>query len=60
MRFQAAINGSRRKITFFAIFPVKIGREIRWLEVVTIEQRFGFDERWHTQEFIDKPQEALT
>lgn len=47
-----------RIIKKFAIFPIKIGYEIRWLEMVTIKQRYVFyrsysDCYWNNICFID-------
>lgn len=53
MRFMEPDYGDRRTITKFAIFPIKIGREIRWLERVTLEQRYGVCS-WCNINFIDK------
>ena len=53
-----------RVIKRFAYLPVKIGREIRWLEKVVIEQEYFasasfFDvagPHWHNKRFIDEPE----
>lgn len=52
----------KRTKTFFAVFPVTIGNERRWLEKVTVEQEYechfmGFDDgsscEWVNIRFID-------
>lgn len=51
--------GETRIKTFFAIFPITIGTETRWLEKVTVEQeysRIDFDQApdmWLSIKFID-------
>lgn len=43
MRFKLQpepLLNDERIIKKFAIFPIKIGYEIRWLEMVTIKQRY--------------------
>lgn len=49
------IIGEYRVKHRFALFPIWIGREIRWLEWVTIRQRFEeFEDGdyWHNISFI--------
>ena len=43
MRFYLPEDGDRRVRQFFAIFPVRIGLEVRWLERVRVRQVFN---RW--------------
>jgi hypothetical protein len=52
MRFDVRIWGERRVKRFFALFPVRTGYEIRWLEIVTVEQVYR--DRWYNERFIDK------
>lgn len=50
------MHGEVRIIKKFAVFPIKICREIRWLETVTIAQRYGYDwtgECWYNMHFVD-------
>lgn len=51
----------RRQISYYAWFPVKIGKETRWLETVYIEQiyfkrkhevPFGVRSKWENHCFI--------
>ena len=49
--------GEERIITWFAWLPVRIGREMRWLESVTVSQVYAvdtessFDHQWLNLEF---------
>ena len=40
MRYIKPELGTKRIETWFALFPVTIGRETRWLEKVTVEQEY--------------------
>ena len=59
--------GELRTATWFALFPVKLYDEIRWLETVSVEQMFtehfhGFEDgnshSWDNIRFVDKPDKA--
>ena len=55
MRWQTPLLFEHRTIRRFAILPVKIENEVRWLEWVTIlqiyeENAFGYG--WHNEEFL--------
>ena len=55
--------GCERIIKKFAILPIKIDYEIRWLETVTIKQKYAYhlsyvDACWHNICFIDNEQET--
>ena len=60
MRFVEPKLGTERVKTWFALFPVRVGRETRWLEKVTVEQKYtlvNFDdpyEDWYNVKFIDE------
>lgn len=57
MRFKAKKEGTERIRTFFALFPVQVGDDTRWLEKVTVRERFYCDEDsacWYAEEFMDK------
>lgn len=50
-----------RVIRRFALFPIEIDEEFRWLEVVYIWQRLRwtpysvfYDYKWENKEFVDK------
>jgi hypothetical protein len=43
--------GDRKTVTKFALFPIKIGNELRWLEYVTMELEFRISE-WAPVRFI--------
>ena len=52
-------QGDRRIKTFFALFPVRLWwtyniSEIRWLEVVTVEQEYDYRKGWVTIRFVDE------
>lgn len=40
MRFITPKIDTKRKHKWFALFPVTIGRETRWLETVEVEQKY--------------------
>lgn len=53
--------GDTRTETWFAIFPVRISRETRWLEQVTVEYEYRFYGggwspcyKWQKNKFIDQ------
>jgi hypothetical protein len=55
-------DGSIRIKRFFAFWPVKIGKEVRWLEMVSVKQHYycewqgmedGIECEWENLEFID-------
>jgi hypothetical protein len=66
MRFVDTELGTERVKTWFALFPVSIGRETRWLEKVTVKQEYKkitsfdidgdpqSDEDWYNVKFIDE------
>lgn len=47
---------SYRVKTRFALLPVTIDKETRWLETVTTQQMYSFDE-WFDLSFIDEEEE---
>lgn len=56
MRWSYPKDGERRTISKFLIVPVQVGREMRWLEWATMEQRYIvglYSCFWHTERFID-------
>lgn len=54
MRWKVRKYGDRRIYTWFAFLPVNIGGEVRWLELVTVEQKYLFS-HWSNEEFVDGP-----
>lgn len=59
MRWVRPDNKDMREITKFLWFPVRVGRETRWLERVTLIQKyeaeyFYANHCWRTIEFKDK------
>ena len=56
MRFERAQIGEKRYIKQFALFPIRIGSETRWLERVYIEQCTGhncfYDIVWKNARFL--------
>jgi len=53
-------TGAKRTIWKFAIFPITIGKETRWLEKVTIQQTYvrsgcsaGSFSGWSDDTFVD-------
>lgn len=58
MRWKSVRTGDKRIVTRFALFPIKIQGEVRWLELCKIEQD-AYDTDfytypWHNIRFIDK------
>lgn len=41
MRWDRPITGETRVRRWFALFPVKAGDEVRWLEFVTVHQSYN-------------------
>ena len=57
MRWLHPEIGEARKVRRFAIFPITLGQETRWLEWVTIRQHWGYNglsvEGWQDDWFED-------
>ena len=56
MRWTRPETGEKRQRTFWALFPVRIGLETRWLERVTVEylyERTPSSDGWYAQRFVD-------
>jgi hypothetical protein len=53
MRLELHGYGDKRTVRRFALFPIRVKYEIRWLEMVTIAQYWA-DGYWHNGRFIDK------
>jgi len=56
MRKQLPINGEKRIVRKFALFPITCNsKEWAWMEWVTIEQMYYgvFSEGWHNLRFVD-------
>ena len=60
---RAPIEYEIRIKSWFAIFPITIGNETRWLERVTVKQELlkkyytyqeGYSLRWNNFEFLDQ------
>lgn len=45
--------GETRVKQWFAFLPVEIDDDTRWLEWVTVKQRYGY--MWYNDAFIDPP-----
>lgn len=49
--------GELRMRRWFAMLPVKIGRETRWMEYVTVLQEYGkkndWTTCWHNRKFVE-------
>ena len=48
------VKRTRRCIKYFALLPIKIGYEYRWLEVVYIYQTRNYYDLWNDRRFITK------
>jgi len=56
MRFIKSDSGSTRIVRKFLFLPVAVDKEIRWLEIATMEQEYvssWADSGWETIRFID-------
>ena len=62
MRISHIKEGDIREKEFFALFPVRVGHETRWLEMINIKQIalkrhypywFQADFTWETIKFLD-------
>ncbi|MGU9269768.1 hypothetical protein ACV3Z5_13800 [Clostridium perfringens] len=53
MRWKEPSVGDTRIKKYFAILPVTIKGETRWLEMVKVRERFGRYLCWYDEEFID-------
>ena len=55
MKFYKPDHGQRMKRTWFALFPVTVNGETRWLEKVTVEYYYDgvIKNEWRPQYFID-------
>lgn len=59
MRWTIPNNNDTKIKRKFALFPIKINNEVRWLERVTVKYRYGYSTEiglfgWFPIEFIDK------
>jgi len=57
MKWEAGIKtkaGTERTIKRFAIFPITIGNETRWLETVYVDQFFNIWTGWTNEKFVTK------
>jgi hypothetical protein len=48
--------GDRKTVTKFALFPIRAGNELRWLEYVTVEVEYRISE-WTPIRFLDAERE---
>lgn len=60
--WRGAAEGDKRNSTWFAILPIIINGDFRWLETVTVEWEYNFVSnnfpgrarlKWHKLRFID-------
>lgn len=56
MRFYTKGTGDTREVTKFALFPIKVGRVIYWLEKITIHQSFNTSKygKWSNDYVVNK------
>jgi len=48
-------DGDTRIRKYFAIFPAKIGDELRWFEMLTVQQKYiwsWYEGWWYNKNFI--------
>lgn len=58
MRWKDPRYGDRRTVTKFLWFPLQIGKETRWFEMATIEQRYidggcYGDDEWRSMAWVE-------
>lgn len=55
MKFKIPQHGDERTRTFFAWLPVRDDYEVRWLEKVTVRERYSsiIYACWYVLEFLD-------
>ncbi len=65
--WKGAAEGDKRKSTWFALIPISINGDFRWLEKVTVEWEYSFVAnsfpgrarlKWHKIRFVDEPATA--
>lgn len=56
MKFYTKGTGDTREVTKFALFPIKVGRIIYWLEKITIHQTFNTTKyrKWSNDYVVNK------
>lgn len=47
-------KGDTRRRRVFLWWPLKLGREIRWFEMATVEERVNRSRAWVSDRFIDE------
>ena len=52
MKWQTAAEDSIRTHSWFALIPVRIGEQIRWLERVTVRQCYNVHQGWVNIRFL--------
>lgn len=54
MKWYKPAYGSTKTRSWFALFPIRIDNEVRWLEKVTVKYFYdGIKEKWQRYEFVD-------
>ncbi len=54
MRWYRHHHGKTRVVKRFALFPIEIAGECRWLEICYIKQKYNFWlEMWFNEEFVE-------
>lgn len=54
MKWYKTAPGSTKIRSRFALFPIRIDNEVRWLEKVTVKYFYdGFMNKWRPYEFVD-------
>lgn len=54
MRWKKAQTGDRRIIKTFALIPIEIKNEVRWLETCYIKQEYSYLFDWENRAFVEK------
>lgn len=54
MKWYKPTHGSTKTRSRFALFPIRIENEVRWLEKVTVKYSYdGIVGKWRPYEFVD-------
>ena len=54
MKWYKPTHGSTKICSRFALFPIRIDDEVRWLEKVTVKYSYdGIADKWRPYEFVD-------
>lgn len=58
MRWTKPRHGDRKTIRKFALFPIEIDFEVRWLERATVQMEYNYLFGWRYEKYIDKEEDV--